>query len=48
MPLVGPIPRAVVAPAVVALARLLGADSPVDLPLVVLTGLREQGQAMRR
>jgi hypothetical protein len=29
---------------VVALARLLGADSPVDLPLVVLTGLVEHGQ----
>ena len=27
-----------------ALARALGADSPVDLPLVVLAGLMEHGQ----
>jgi hypothetical protein len=40
VPLEGPIHRSVV----VALARLLGADSPVDLPLVVLTGLVEHGQ----
>jgi hypothetical protein len=30
--------------AVVALALLLGADSPVDLPLVVLAALMEHGQ----